>query len=707
MHQHGALIGAQLVHDGANSRLDIERGVPLLVPSKVRPRSPDRLTTMVTADEASALMRPFTQPTSKLEVREATDADLAAVIDSFASAAARVVAAGFDAIEVHAGHGYLLDAFLSPASNHRVDKWGGDVAGRSLLLIEVIRAVRAAVGPGVGVWMRINAEERYTEGGETLDDTLAVLALAEAAGIDAVHVSAYSNPMVGIGITDAHTPHEPGLLVPLVRAVAAVATVPVIGFGRLEPDAANELIASGGASFVAMGRKLLADADLPRKLAEGRIDDVRPCIYHYRCIGNIFLSEPLACVAASATGHGDESVPPPAASPKSIVVVGGGPAGLEAARLLAASGHRVALYEAADELGGRLRLAAACDPTMEQLLAWLIRQVEQAGVDVHLGVRFAAALLNPADGGSTADLVVDATGTAWPGVDPLGPWLRGDVTASAPGFDVAIVGGDRPGLSLARAMLRHGRRVTVVEPSGVFGQTLGLPGRFREVHDLEQLGARLVTELPPERFDTVIDTAPSSPRPLHDRRRARRPDRRRHGLRRHRGRVLVRPQARRRSGARAFRLTGEPSRVSSIARARCPSRDPPAGGIGSPGVGRVARIATSLSRSRAQIPSESGATVVAQYRPLCRRSKRHHAPPRLPCSLTRKPVVADRTLVGRKAIGDTLTEAQLLAKYTDVLDRAHLRRLDEMKSLASTADGEPRRIRKGQAGGEDVTFRHV
>jgi threonine dehydrogenase-like Zn-dependent dehydrogenase len=251
-------------------------------------------------------------------------------------------------------------------------------------------------------------------------------------------------------------------------------------------------------------------------VAEGSIDDIRPCIYHYRCIGNIILSESMACVSSAATGHGDESGPPPAARPRSIVVVGGGPAGLESARLLAASGHRVVLYEAADELGGRLRLAATCDPTMEELLAWLVRQVGQQGVDVRLGVRFAAGLLNGADGGSSADLVVDATGTAWPGVDPLGPWLSGNVAASTPGLDVAILGGDRPGLFLARAVLCHGRRVTVVEPSGVFGQTLGLPGRFREVHDLEQLGARLVVELPPERFDTVIDTARSSPRPIDD-----------------------------------------------------------------------------------------------------------------------------------------------------------------------------------------------
>jgi 2,4-dienoyl-CoA reductase-like NADH-dependent reductase (Old Yellow Enzyme family) len=524
VHGHGALIAAQLVHDGANSRYDIARGEPLLVPSRLASRSPDRLTTMVTPGEATKLMWAFTQPTSKLGVREATDDDLAAVIDAFVRSARLVVDAGFDGIELHAGHGYLLDAFLSPASNHRTDRWGGDLDGRARLLLETIRAVRAEVGAEVGLWMRINAEERHTDGGETVADTVKVVALAEQAGIDAVHVSAHSNPMVAIGITDAHTPHEPGLLVPLVRAVKASAALPVIGYGRLEPDAAEELIASGGADFVAMGRKLLADADLPRKLGEGRADDVRPCIYQYRCIGNIFLGEPLGCVTAAATGHGDEAATPPARSPQHVLVAGGGPAGLEVARLLAESGHRVTLVERSGELGGRLRLAAACEPTMARLLAWSVRQVQRSDVKIVTGTAVDASVVVPRGaGGDVVDLVVDATGTAWPDIDALAPWLlatgHGDGDGphgaeAGPGASVAILGGDRPALTLARELLRRGRHVTVVEPSGVFGQSLGLPGRFREVYELERAGGRLVTELPAEAFATVVDTARATPRPL-------------------------------------------------------------------------------------------------------------------------------------------------------------------------------------------------
>lgn len=496
VHRHGGAIAAQLVHDAANSRYDIQQGLPLLVSSPPKRSAPDRLTTMVTAAEAAAMMAPYGTPTSKLEFKVATEDDIAQAIDWFADTAERVVAAGFDAIELHAGHGYLIDWFLSPAKNTRDDRWGGDLAGRARFLCEVVKAVRARVGAEVPVWMRLNAEEPHTEGGTTLAETTQVVAMAADAGIDAVHVSAYGNPMVGVGITESHTPHTPGLLVRLAEAVKATTALPVITFGRLEPEDAEAVIAEGRADFVSMGRKLLADPDLPRKLAEGRADDVRPCIYQYRCIGNIFLLEGVACVSNSATAHGDEDAPPATERPRHLLVAGGGPAGLETARLAALAGHRVTLCDPGTELGGRLLAAGACDPVLERLRLWLIRQVDRLGVTVVLGragsEEFAAEL--------GAEEVIDATGTAWPGIDPLAAWLRdpGSSVAAPCPPQVVLDGGDKPGLSLAAVLRARGHAVTLVEPSGVFGQVLGLPGRFRLVADVEAAGATLVTEAPPE-----------------------------------------------------------------------------------------------------------------------------------------------------------------------------------------------------------------
>ena len=149
VHAHGAAIAAQLVHDGANSLFDIAQGRPLLVPS-IPPRlRPDRLSAMITGEELTAMTAPFTAPGAAVDYRVADEDDLAELIERFAAAARRAAAAGFDGVEIHAGHGYLIDSFLSPALNQRDDRWGGPLENRSRLLVEVLRAVRAAVGPSM------------------------------------------------------------------------------------------------------------------------------------------------------------------------------------------------------------------------------------------------------------------------------------------------------------------------------------------------------------------------------------------------------------------------------------------------------------------------------------------------------------------------------------------------------------------------------
>lgn len=507
VHSHGALVAAQLVHDGGNSLYDIEQGRPLLVPS-VPPRPhPDRISRMLTADEQAAMARPFMAPTARVELREATDADLEEVIEMYATSAARCVEAGFDGIEVHGGHGYLLDAFRSGYANTRRDSWGGSLTGRARLMLEVIKAVRDRVGTGVPVWMRLNAFEVGREGGATLDETLVLAPIVVAAGLDALHVSAYASNDVAIGVTASHTPHEPGLLVPYAAAVKRVVDVPVITFGRLEPEAAEAALARGDADFVAMGRKLLADPDLPAKLAAGRSDDVRPCMYQYRCIGNIFVRGSVACVANPDTAREAELRVMTARRPRRVLVVGGGPAGLEAAQRLATSGHEVTLADRAATLGGRLALGAAADEPLARMVGWLVQQVERAGISLRVGhnvdMEFARGF----------DVVVVATGATWgrpelagvtlPHVhtlDELRAWLVEGAPIDGP---VVVLGGGKVGVTLAARARVEGHDVVVVEPSGVFVPELGLPGRFRWVHDVESAGVRLVEGM----WESITDTA--------------------------------------------------------------------------------------------------------------------------------------------------------------------------------------------------------
>jgi 2,4-dienoyl-CoA reductase-like NADH-dependent reductase (Old Yellow Enzyme family)/thioredoxin reductase len=492
-HRHDAKAAAQLQHASKVAQEDVKAGRPMWVPSIPEPKMGD-LFAELTREELAKATSAYAAPGAKAAFHVMTEDDVAFAIERFADAAARAQRAGLDGVELHAGHGYLLSAFLSPASNQRTDRWGGSLENRARLLVETIRAVRARVGAGFAVWCRLDAKEFRIPGGIREEDGRRAAELAESAGADAVHVSAYADPTSAIAFTDAPLVHEPGGFLPFAAAIKQRVGIPVIAVGRIEPEIGDAAIRDGRCDFVAMGRKLLADPELPRRLAEGRPDDARPCMYAYRCVGNVFLREASRCVVNPALGREAELSPPapPAPRPRRIAVVGGGPVGLEFARVAAERGHTVTLWEQEAALGGRARLAARLDAETARFVAWLERGARAAGVAIRLGERASEARLA---GG--ADVFVIATGAKrTPQLAPAEGAVRvepaervADLVASLPAARrVAVFGSDVIGVKAAEALAQAGHAVTLLERDA-FAPEMGLPRRWRAADLLARLGA--------------------------------------------------------------------------------------------------------------------------------------------------------------------------------------------------------------------------
>jgi 2,4-dienoyl-CoA reductase (NADPH2) len=494
-HRHGAKAAAQLQHASKVAQEDVKAGRPMWVPSLPEPKTGD-LFAELTPEEVAKAAAAFQAPGARVAFHVMSEADVAFLVARFVDAAARAQRAGLDGVELHAGHGYVISAFLSPASNRRTDAYGGSLENRARFLVEALRAVRARVGAGFAVWCRIDAKEFRIPGGISEEDARRTAELAEAAGADAVHVSAYAEPTSAIAFTEAPLVHQPAGYLSFAEAIKKRLRIPVIAVGRLEPDVADEAIRDGRCDFVAMGRKLLADPELPRRLAEGRPDAARPCVYAYRCVGNVFLREASRCVVNPELGREAEFAARPAARARRVVVVGGGPAGLELARRAAERGHAVVLHEREAWLGGRARLAARLDPETARFLGWLEDGARRAGVEVRLGSEVTAPHLS-----AGADVCVVATGARRlpaaaalvAGAPPVEPVERLDalLASLSPGRRILVSGSDVIGVKAAEALASAGHAVTLLE-HGAFAPELGLPRRWRAADLLARLGVARV-----------------------------------------------------------------------------------------------------------------------------------------------------------------------------------------------------------------------
>ena len=538
VHAHGAKIAIQLQHAGKVATQDMAAGRPMWVPSVPSISGGDLLNDL-TPEEIQGVIGHLTQPGAGMHFHEMTADDIRALIAMFADATERARRAGFDAVEIHAAHGYLISEFLSPATNHRSDEYGGSLENRARLLVEVIAAVKQRVGPAFPVWCRLDAKEFRIPNGITVEDAQHAAELAEAAGADAIHVSAYADPVSGVAFTDAPLVHERCGYVSLAEGIKRRVSIPVIAVGRIEPEEADELIAAGKADFVAMGRKLLADPELPGKLAAGRSEDIRPCIYCYRCVSNIFLNRRVSCAVNPATGREAEFEIIPAAAAKRVLVAGGGPAGMEAARVAALRGHQVTLCEKSERLGGTALFSSLVYEANGRLVEYLETQIRALPVDVRLGQEVTPALAQQLQ----AQVILVAVGARRaappiPGVDRANVLSGDDLRSLLTGSDasvaaeklslrqramlkmgnllgiadrialtreltrhwmplgkrVTVIGGGLVGVELAEFLAERGREVTVLEESPVLATEMALPRRWRALYTLRQRGVQLLAD---------------------------------------------------------------------------------------------------------------------------------------------------------------------------------------------------------------------
>jgi len=423
--------------------------------------------------------------------------EIQTIMEQFADSAARLKRAGFDGIEIHAHAGYLIDQFMSPIWNKREDEYGGTTEKRMRFAIEIVQAIRQAVGPDIPILFRLALDHRF-EGGRTVEDSLEMLQILERAGVDAVDIDAGSYERIDYIFPPAYL--GDACMEYMCEPARQVVNIPILNSGSHTPESAVRLIESGNADFVMFGRALIADAELPNKLRDNVREDIRPCIRcNEECIGRIIeRNTKISCAVNIQAANEKRFAIHPAETAKKVVVVGAGPSGLEAARVAALKGHEVTLYEKEASVGGQVTSAATPEfkGQLRALIGWYERQLTQLHVKVKLNHE-----IKPDDPAlEAADHIFIGAG-AIPLVPPI-PGIDNDNVVGAieahlqkdlvRGEHIVITGGGLTGCDLGLELAMEGKKVTIIEMRPEAGQDVMYINRAALMPMLDSYGVTIL-----------------------------------------------------------------------------------------------------------------------------------------------------------------------------------------------------------------------
>ncbi len=501
IHKYGAKCGAQIFHPGSQNH-----------PKYCRPGSVPEAPSNVPCDMEAAIPGYQLNEMSKERIRE--------VIDEFAEAARRVKDAGFDLVEIHGAHGYLPMQFFSPQTNKRTDEYGGDFAGRTRFIAEVMRAIREKVGPSYTVGIRISVDE-LVEGGVTLEETRGYARFLEQLGFAYISVSLGLYTPLGLYLMLLGPYSAPGHEEPYAAAIKQEVKIPVFQYGGFtHVGQAEQILANGSADFVIMNRASIADPHIIRKTLEGDEDDIRPCIRcNDGCVHRLFGMRDITCTMNPELGREREfadKLARKAARRKKVMVIGGGPGGMAAAKYARLMGHSVSLFEREAELGGLIRYSGRGPgrETWAEVATYYAREVNKLGIEISLNTEVTPEMVRSL----TPDAIVVATGAgfSYPPIKGLRTpdgKLAANVVAcpdailgnGAVGKRVVIVGGNAIGVHAARLLSEQGKQVTIVEAMPQLNQDLDGPLNWYgfilsdiEERKIKVMTHSLVREITPE-----------------------------------------------------------------------------------------------------------------------------------------------------------------------------------------------------------------